>query len=237
MNGMEFHPEGPRGITLHLIALNVPEDFENPSDLPYQEAIDRVLEAGGKCIMAHPYWSGLTSGDIMKIRDLMAIEVYNTSTRYIGKAYNMQVWDELLQLGYHLPAIAVDDTHGARDFFRGWTMICAREKTPVAVMNALQSGTFYSSQGPVIYSITFENNVFSIKCSPCEEVIIVANGRLGYCGTVPGFDSTAPEGINTAKEITSFEREIPEDAGLTYIRCQLKDKNGNYAWSNPIKLS
>jgi len=236
MSGIEFHPQGPRGITLHLIALNVPENFENPSELPYQEAIDRVLKTGGKCIMAHPYWCGLTSADIIKIKNLTAIEVYNTSTRYIGKAYNMQVWDELLQFGYHLPAIAVDDTHGTSELFRGWTMICAREKTPAAVMDALQNGTFYSSQGPAIHSINFENNIFSIKCSPCEEVIVVSNGCFGRCGTVPGLDAATPEEVNIAKEMTSFETEIPSDAGLTYIRCQLKDKNGNYAWSSPIKL-
>ncbi|MFA6816907.1 MAG: hypothetical protein WCS73_11500, partial [Lentisphaeria bacterium] len=236
MSGMEFHPIGPRGIQLHILALNIPEDFENPSDLPYQEAIERVLTAGGKCILAHPYWCGLTSADVLKIKDLIAIEVYNTGTRCKGKAYNMQIWDELLQQGYHLPAIAVDDTHITRDLFRGWTMVCAREKTPEAVMDALIQGSFYSSQGPVIHSIDFVNNVFSIKCSPCVEVIVMANGSLGCCGTVPGFAATTPEEVNRTNEMTFFETEIPANAGFTYIRCQLKDKKGNYAWSNPIKL-
>jgi hypothetical protein len=237
ISGMEFHPSGPRGIMLHLLALNIPEDFENPSELPYQEAIECVRKAGGKCILAHPYWCGLTSADVMKIKNLDGIEVYNTSTRYIGKAYNMQIWDELLQSGYYLPAIAVDDIHGARDFFRGWTMVCAREKTTAAVMDALQKGFYYSSQGPIIHSINFEDNIFSIKCSPCEEVIVVSNGCFGRCGAVPGLHADTPEEVNIGKEMTSFETEIPADAGLSYIRCQLKDRNGNYAWSNPIKVS
>jgi predicted metal-dependent phosphoesterase TrpH len=236
MSGMEFHPAGPRGIMLHLVALNVPENFKNPSELPYQEGIERVLEAGGECILAHPYWSGFNCIDIMKIKNIIGIEVYNTSTRYIGKAYNMQVWDNILQLGYHLPAIAVDDTHSARDLFRGWTMICAKEKTPAAVMEALKSGSFYASQGPDFHKISFENNIFSIECSPCEEVIVMSNGSFGRCGTVPGFEATTAEEINKTKEMTSFETEIPSDAGLTYIRCQIKDKEGRYAWSNPIRL-
>jgi len=239
MSGMEIHPVGPRGIELHLVALNVPEDFENPSELPYQEAIERVREAGGECILAHPYWSGLNCNDIMKIKNIIALEVYNTCTRNIGKAYNMQVWDNILQLGYHLPAIAVDDTHRTYDFFRGWTMICTKEKTPAAVMDALKSGSFYASQGPVLNKISFENNIFSVECSPCEEVIVMSNFSFGRCGTVPGFNAVDIQELKEAKtrEMTSFETEIPDDAGLTYIRCQVKDKNGKYAWSAPVKFN
>ena len=64
ISGMEIHPQGPRDIQLHIVALNVPEDFENPSDLPYQDAIAAVRQAGGECILAHPYWCGLTSADV-----------------------------------------------------------------------------------------------------------------------------------------------------------------------------
>ena len=238
ISGMEFHPMGPRGITLHLLALNVPEDFADPSELPYQEAIERVLEAGGECILAHPYWSGFNCADIMRIKNLIAIEVYNTATRYIGKAYNMQVWDNILQMGYHLPAIAVDDTHRAQDFGKGWTMICAGKNTPAAVMKALKAGSFYASQGPVFHKIDLKNNIFSVECSPCEEIIVMSDCNFGFCGTVPGFNVADIQELKQAKaeEMTSFETKIPDDAGLTYIRCQLKDKNGNYAWSAPIKL-
>jgi len=236
MSGMEFHPAGPRGIMLHLVALNVPEDFENPSELPYQEAIERVRQAGGECILAHPYWSGFNCVDIMKIKNIIGIEVYNTSTRYIGKAYNMQVWDNILQLGYHLPGVAVDDTHNPRDFFGGWTMICAKEKTSTAVMNALKSGSFYASQGPDFHKISFENNIFSVECSPCEELIVMSNCNCCFCGNMSGLEATTPEERYETKKITSYEVEIPTNRGLTYLRCQIRDKEGRYAWSSPIKL-
>ena len=238
ISGMEFHPIGPRNILLHLLALNIPEDFANPSDLPYQEAIDRVIDADGKCILAHPYWSGLNSSDIMQIKNLTAMEVYNTSTRYIGKAYNMEIWDNMLQLGYWLPAIAVDDTHRTCDFFRGWTMVCARENTVPALMEALKNGSFYASQGPVIHQINFKDNVFSIECSPCQELIVIGDCHIGLCGNVPDLDTTDIGSLKKGgfKEVTSYTTEIPNDIGLTYIRCQLRDKAGNYAWSSPIKL-
>lgn len=236
MSGMEFHPQGPRGIMLHLLALNIPEDFENPSELPYQEAIDRVRATGGESILAHPYWSGLNSSDIMAIKNLIGIEVYNTSTRYIGKAYNMQVWDNILQLGYHLPAIAVDDTHHLYDLFQGWTVICAKEKTPKSVMSALKSGSFYSSQGPEFYQLSFENNILQLECSPCEEIIVMSDCSRGFCGTVPGYKGTNLQDLKKTQQMTSYETKIPDNAGLTYLRCQIKDSNGRYAWSSPIKL-
>ncbi|MCF6176553.1 MAG: CehA/McbA family metallohydrolase [Victivallaceae bacterium] len=236
MSGMEFHPLGPRGIRWHFIALNVPEDFPNPSDLPCHEAIEAVRKAGGESIVAHPYWNGFTSNDIMQVKNLIAIEVYNTDTRYIGKGCSVQTWDELLNMGYHLPGIAVDDTHRPRDFFGGWTMVCAKEKTPRAAMNALKNGAVYASQGPDFHKISFENNIFSVECSPCEEIIVMSNGSFGRCGNMSGFEATTPEARYKTTEMSSFETEIPHPTNLTYLRCQIKDKAGNYAWSSPIKI-
>ena len=234
VSGMEYHPVGPRGLRLHLVALNVPEDFENPSEMPFQDAMECVRNAGGETVLAHPYWSGFNCADIMQIKNIIGIEVYNTSTRYIGKAYNMQVWDNILQMGYFLPAIAVDDTHRVCDLFRGWTMVCAREKTVEATMDALKSGSFYSSQGPEFYKLSFENNIFSAEFSSCEEVIIMGDCAFGRPLAGPGFEAGKVDELDKVKAVTSLSVEIP--SGLSYIRCQIRDANGRYAWSNPIKL-
>ncbi|MDD5596330.1 MAG: CehA/McbA family metallohydrolase [Victivallaceae bacterium] len=236
LSGMEFHPVGPRGLRLHLLAINIPEDFEDPSSLPYQEAIDAVRAVGGECILAHPYWCGLNCSDIMQIKNLTALEVYNSDTRFIGKGNSVQVWDNILQLGYHLPAVAVDDTHRARDFFGGWTMICAGEKTVSSVMEALKNGTYFATQGPVFHKLNFENNVFSVECSPCEELIVMSDCSFGICGSMSGLKAQNPAESKDSCEITHFETEIPDAPTLTYIRCQIKDKNGRYAWSAPVRI-
>jgi hypothetical protein len=101
---------------------------------------------------------------------------------------------------------------------------------------AVKIGAYYASQGPEFYKISFESNVFSVECSACEEVIVMSNCSFGCCGTVPGYKASDIRGLNEAKEITSFTTAIPDTAGFTYIRCQIKDKAGRYAWSNPIKL-
>jgi len=236
MSGMEFHPKGPRNTVLHFVALNVPEGFPNPSEMPAQNAIEAVRAAGGECIFAHPYWSGFSSAEIMEFKNLLAVEVYNTDTRYIGKGNSVQTWDELWNRGCCLPGVAVDDTHNPRDFFGGWTMICAKEKTTESVMDALKTGSIYASQGPVFHKLSFENNIFSVECSPCEEILVTSNGSFGRCGNMVGYEATIPEERNDKKEMTSFETEIPHPTNLTFLRCQIRDKEGRYAWSSPIKI-
>lgn len=100
----------------------------------------------------------------------------------------------------------------------------------------LKSGSLYASQVPEFHKLSFENNIFSLECSPCEEIIVMSNGSFGRCGNMSGFEAATPEERNEVKEITSFETEIPADAELTYLRCQIKDKKGRYAWSSPIRL-
>ncbi len=58
------------GTTTHIVAANIREtlplrDFDHSTDP--QRAIDLTEEQGGFTIIAHPYWSGLHAGDILKL--------------------------------------------------------------------------------------------------------------------------------------------------------------------------
>ncbi|MFA9437199.1 MAG: PHP domain-containing protein, partial [Candidatus Bathyarchaeota archaeon] len=59
------------GQFYHLVALGVEDlpfkDFDYGLDP--QEVIDHTNAVGGIPIIAHPYWSGLNHGDLMKLRD------------------------------------------------------------------------------------------------------------------------------------------------------------------------
>ena len=213
----------------------MPEDFPNPSELDFQEGIQAVREAGGECIIAHPYWCGLTSNEVAMMKDVIALEVYNTSTRYIGKAFNMQLWDELLDSGNNLLAVAVDDTHHPQDLFHGWTMICAEDKTPQAVMKTLKAGTFYSTMGPEFTHISISGRKVRFEFTPCVEGAIIRDRWPGLDRFCPDDGATVADGkveIPALKERTVLEDEVHEDA--KYVRCQIKDAAGNYAWSNPF---
>ncbi len=231
LSGAEIHPVNERYNTRwHLLCLGVPHWLRCSGYASPQEVISAVHAAGGLVYCAHPYWSGFGADEVAKLQDLDGIEVYNTSCRYIGRDYNMQIWDQLLGGGFRYPALAVDDTHTERDLFRGWTAILAPENTPEALLEALLLRRFYASQGPVIHRLSWKDGVFEADFSPCASVVLVTSRERGACLRIPEADGP----------LATTCRFEPVREGLRkwhrYFRLQLQDAQGRYAWSNPIYL-
>ena len=231
ISGMELHPVGPREIPWHILGLGVPEDFIYPEPATGQAAIDAVNAVGGIAFCAHPYWCGFSSAEVATLKDILGIEVYNTSTRYIGKEYNMQCWDELLDAGFRYNALAVDDMHSPRDLFKGFTIILAEDKSADSIMKALRNGDFYASQGPRFTKITYENGFLSADFTPVVSAIGVMRKSRGHCQNVEDLQGPGSEN----KEVTHLEIDLSKIHD-SYIRIQLKDSAGRMAWSNPIFL-
>ena len=157
------------------------------------------------------------------------IEVYNTSTRYIGKEYNMAIWDELLDEGWNCPALAVDDIHNLQHIFGGWTMILADDAKPETLLDALRKGSFYATQGPEFSCIEVKDGILHAEFS--EVVYAVAVGRFGT-----GKYAVMPDTPFHGDRLTCTSMSIPLDQikKRDFVRIQIRDANGNYAWSNPI---
>ena len=230
IQGAELHPLNPdRDFNWHLVALDLPEDFQptNPAVTgeSAQQVIDMVAAAGGITAVAHPYWCGFGSEVVKSVKGAFAVEIYNTECRGINREYSLQTWDELLHDGYRIPGIAVDDVHSPLNLFGGWTVICAREKSREAVMDALKKGEFYASQGPEFHSITLEGDILKAEFSECEYACFIR--------TNTGRRFWGEEG----KLLTSMELDISDLRGKNYyVRCCIRDTNGKYAWSNPVYL-
>ena len=229
VSGIELHPVGPRNLPWHLLALNVPEDFPGEYETA-QDAITAVLLAGGIVFCAHPHWCGFSSADVLTLNGISGIEIYNTSCRGIGKDYNDQCWDELVNAGFFKGAIAVDDTHGSWHLFGGWTMILAEDPSVPSLMDALSKGNFYATQGPVFHRIELKGRTFEADFSEATEVILLAPNSRGVCITAPNFPKYGDH--NT---LTTFSRELPPNFPGP-VRCRIRDKEGKYAWSNPVCL-
>ena len=229
ISGMELHPDGPRGIKWHILGLNIPETMEYPKVASGQEAVDAVRNAGGIAFCAHPYWCGLTSAEVNELQGIEGIEVYNTSCRFIGREYNMQCWDELLDIGRKFNALAVDDVHGSCHLFQGFTMILAEDKSLPSIMKALKEGRYYASCGPIFHSITFENNVFRAEFSEAVSVVVLHRRSAGYYGMWDQVNTPVFE----RKPVTSFELDCSKLKD-NYLRLQICDNKGRMAWTNPI---
>ena len=155
------------------------------------------------------------------------------STRYIGRDYNMQLWDELSDMGRVLPATAVDDAHRPCDLFMGWTMLLTdKPLSQQVIIDALKAGDFYASQGPEFKRLSYVDGVFEAEFTPCVEVIGLTNLSKGYCAMVENMNGPQ-DGL---KEISSCKftlNKVPNG----WFRLQIKDKNGRYAWTNPILVN
>lgn len=223
LQSLEAHPPCPDGPLYHLVCLNVPVGFHCGNEESAQALVGRVRALGGEVILAHPYWCGRTIEQILALDHLLAIEVYNSTCRHIGKADSTVVWDYLLATGRLLPAVGVDDVHRDGDLFGSWTMVRAREASPGAVMDALRAGAFYASCGPEILDFGYANGAYFLRCSPVAEICFVGRGAQGR-----SFRGGHGELLHEAQWSAS--------QSLPYIRAMVTDSVGRRAWTQPLAL-
>ncbi len=234
IQGAELHPDNPfGGDRHHFVALNIAEDMDARS-MPPQHVIDAVKKQGGSVWLAHPHWSGINIlRDTMPLTGLAGIEVFNTTCRCAGRGESAVHWDDWMDLsGQLFPAMANDDAHGAdseeRDTYQGWTMVRVKERSPAAIVEALELGASYSSTGPIIFDIQLrraeEKRVVeaAVKCSPAQRIAAVLDSR----GT------EYHEGGKLFETATFKLRPNSK-----HVRFEIVAPNGNKAWSNPFDLT
>lgn len=216
------------GHSYHLAALNLKETVSVTDAPDIQGIIDLVREKGGEVVLAHPYWSGLTIGDMMAIEGCVGVEVFNTTcANSIAKGYSAVHWDDMLARGKMLWGIASDDTHQHLNEYRpidicdAWIMAKLPELTETAVMDAIKAGRFYASNGPSIKDISIKDGKISVSTSEVKMINFVANVSSGSSRVAMESDT-----------ITEAEYQIR--GSEKYVRVECFDKDGRWAWSNPL---
>ena len=222
----EAHAPMPTGGgQSHIVGLDLPKGFELPEARHTQTLIDALNDAGGKVVVAHPYWCGHSVKDLEVLHDYIGLEVFNTTClRGIGKGTSSVHWDDLLAQRRRLFGFAVDDAHAeTRDAYQGWIMVKAAERTREAVMDAIACGCFYATCGPAIESIEVDGGVVRVRTSPVAYISFVSDGpRGGHRFNQDG------------SPVTEAEYEL--SGSRLYVRIEATDHAGRTAWSNPIFL-
>jgi hypothetical protein len=226
----------------HVLALGVQADPVVPEGefAPLPEVVAWILEHGGVPYLAHTYWSGLRADQWEDCDGLVGIEVWNAGCELeIGRGDSSLHWDEALERGRHLFALATDDSHHPGfDSGFAWTMVRAAERSQEAVLDALRSGAFYGSTGPEIHAVELDDAAVTVRCSPAESVTLVSSryrgagahaGRLGYA-----HNSVILE-RDTQGLITACRLERPH--GTPYGRLVVADAAGRKAWTNPLWIT
>lgn len=197
------------------------------------ECISKVMRKGRECgffiTYNHPTWSLENFNDYMNYDGMHAMEIFNYGCYVEGhEEYNARVYDDMLRGGKKIYCISTDDNHNASSFESsnndscgGFTVIFADELSYTKIMDALFDGNFYSSQGPEIYELTYEDKSVHIKCSPAQKIIFTTNLHGGSVSTE---NKTGAELVNEAIFTVS------EDD--TYLRITVIDENGKIANTN-----
>lgn len=157
------------------------------------------------------------------IDGFIAVEVFNTTCMENGKGCSSVHWYDLLDEGRIVGGLAVDDVHGTDDRFQAWTMIKSTELSIKGIMEALRSGSYYSSCGPVIEDFRRLGDKIVVKCSPAKRIHFIGRRTSGF--------SVRPENDSL---ISGAELGIC--GGLGYVRAEVIDADGRRAWTNPIVL-
>ena len=236
VQGAELHPQNPFGGQVHhFVCLNIHEDMDSAS-MPPQHVIDRVNEQGGSVWLAHPHWSSVNiMRDVLPLKGLAGIEVFNTTCRRAGRGESAVHWDDWMeQTGRLLPALCDDDAHARQedrhDTYQGWTWVRVKERSSAAISQALAQGASYGSTGPQINGISLsvadaERKLVqaTVSCSEAQRVSAVCNTY--------GTDYRDPDG-KTFEEAT-----FPLRPGARWVRFEVIDPQGEKAWSNPFDLT
>ena len=191
-----------------------------------QQVIDCANENGFLVSLNHPSYSMETPEFFGKLEGLFAMEIYNHIS-LVGcgvNDYNPQMYENMLRRGKKLYCIAADDCHGNKedsdprcDRYGGFTMIKADKLEYKNIIEALEKGDFYASQGPEIKELYVEEGKVYIKTSPAKYIAMNTQHRpFG--------------GIRIAKEgeyLTEAVFEVPWNQ--TYFRFDVTDETGKHA--------
>lgn len=223
----------------HVLAFGIDEEplelARTRPDLPAAAAW--IAQHGGVAYLAHPYWTGAVSRDLELCDGVAGLEVYNAGCELeVGRGLSAVHWDEVLETGRLCFGIAADDSHHPGfDSDLAWVWVRAVERSQPAVLDALSTGSFYSSTGPLIQEIAVADGAVEVRCSPCRSVTLVTGrergaavnaGRLGYRYGAEILSQTDEGAITGAR--------LERPARNPYGRVEVVDLQGRKAWTNPL---
>lgn len=213
IRGVELHPEN-----FHILGIGIKNEFSTEEMTP-QQVIDTIKKNAYLVIIAHPYWSGKTSSELLQLNGYTGIEVYNNVCQHlIGKGYSNVHLDEILQAGKRILCFAVDDSHSEEHIGGGFILVRAEYPAEDAIINSINRGYFYSSTGITIKNISIKDNILSVWCSPATSIDFVCYNSLGK--------RVAGENIDYA--------EYRINGNEIYVRIEITDRYGRKAWTNPV---
>lgn len=140
--------------------------------------IDRIHEAGGLAVLAHPAWSLNTYEQLKAAAPFDATEIYNSVSEWgmSDRPYSGLAVDELAANGMYLPLLATDDTHYFDgDQCRGRIMAEADAVDSLGLIEAIRQNRFFATTGPEVLIERVDEDTVRVKCSPAVKIAFLSH--------------------------------------------------------------
>jgi hypothetical protein len=201
-----------------------------------RQILEIINISGAFSVLDHPNWRwGYGVEEIASVPNAHAFEVYNgapTCNNHGDSEHPSTdvLWDSLLSRGVRLFGVASDDAHDysvvnptyAEPPFTGWICVRAENLTKQAILESLFRGDFYSSNHPVITSMSWTRERLEIQIQEIDQIrytttFIGKHGKIlqRVCGANALYVPIGNEG---------------------YIRAVVSDTDGHKAWMQPLFL-
>lgn len=225
--GCEYNVGGNRGANgiYHILAIGCHTAPDITRQSTPQAMIDAIHAAGGLAGLAHPAWSLNSPEQIAALRGVDFTEIFNSISDlpYNARPYSGLVLDIAAAHGHPLPLAATDDAHfyGTADICRSFCYVQADSCTPDALLAALAAGRFYASQGPTL-ALQKQGRCLTVRCSPVEQIVYFTDCAWHPHRAEVGHDLT--------------EGHFEAGADDSWVRVEVRDAAGRYAWSQYVTL-
>ena len=228
LSGCEYNLGGKDTAVdvMHIVGVGMTEDPQvDRRTATRQETIDAIKGKGGIAILAHPAWSLNTPAHALALKGFDATEIYNTvsNVNQSSRPYSGYFVDLLANEGVAYPLLAADDVHyyAGEDETKSYIMVKTAENTREAILDAVRNGDFYATQGPELH-VRREGEKVIVDCSPCMKIDVLSNS------------SWCPDKITRGIGLIHAEYKLKD--WDKWVRVEVLDETGNYAWSNVIML-
>lgn len=141
------------------------------------DIIKKCNDLGGLVSFNHPAWSLQNYPDYIDLEGLWGVEVYNTGSELCGFIETVTPLNDLLNVGERVVPLCTDDAHRTNSMDGGWVMVKAKSLDYDTVFTALKNKDLYSSCGPQINELYYEDGKVYINTSKVKKVFMTTNCR------------------------------------------------------------
>jgi hypothetical protein len=217
--GMEWNSATGQHVGVH--GPNVPAHPELCSIESQTALLAAMEQIGGFVTLNHPNWQfrpHYHREELLEAGPYDGLEIFNGTIKFLpGYEIATDKWDYLLAKGRRVIGIACDDFHHERNLQQGWIMVRAAERTPAAILAALQAGNLYCSSGVTVNDIRREGTLITVETLDAQEIQVIGKGgRL----------------LKTVREPTVRFELTPEIED--YVRFTVFGRGSEMAWTQPF---